>query len=82
MYPRYLMIEFKVRRRRRRLPIRSENPQKMLLYEQVVDLRRHGYSYPAIARELGISVGNAWNLAKERSYASCAGKKTRQLLEN
>ena len=70
MYPRYLAIEFRVRRRRR-IPLpRIENPQKILLYKQVLEFRRQGYSYPAIARQLGISVGTVWNYANIPSTRS------------
>ena len=43
--------------------VRSDDPKKILLRERVVQLRCSGYSYPAIAGQLGISVGTVWNYA-------------------
>ena len=41
----------------------TPHSQKIALRERVVALRSDGFSYPAIAGQLGISVGTAWNYA-------------------
>ena len=63
MYPRYLIVDFRVRRHRKTVSPHIDNPQKIQLYGHVLELRSAGLSYPAIARQLGISVGTVWNYA-------------------
>jgi hypothetical protein len=43
---------------------RPIDPAKVKLQAQVIELRLNGWSFPAIAKHLDISVGTAWNLAK------------------
>ncbi len=46
---------------------RPIDPAKLELQAKVVELRSSGLSYPTIARHLDISVGTAWNLAKNKT---------------
>ncbi len=39
------------------------DPAKLALQNKVVELRSQGWSFPAIAKYLRISVGTAWNIA-------------------
>ena len=63
MYPRYSVIRFRLRRHQRMNPPQTVNPQRVELHQQVITLRSEGMSYPAIADQLRISVGTAWNYA-------------------
>ncbi len=46
---------------------RPIDPAKIKIQEQVVELRSLGWSFPAIAKHLNISVGTVWNVAKQES---------------
>jgi hypothetical protein len=43
---------------------RVVDPSKLELQAKVIELRSQGWSFPAIAKNLGISVGTAWNMIK------------------
>lgn len=59
--PRYFTITFSIERRRPSPEQRAPNPEKMILYEQARQLRAAGLGFTEIARNLGISLGTAWN---------------------
>ena len=61
-YPRYFKIEFAFHRAKYTSQPRSVDPAKVELRAQVIELRSKGWSFPAIARYLNISVGTAWNM--------------------
>ena len=63
-YPRYFRVEFAFHRARYQAQPRPINPAKAELQERVIALRLRGWSFPAIAKHLNISVGTAWNMAK------------------
>ena len=63
-YPRYFRVEFAFNRANDTSQPRSIDPARVELQAQVVELRSSGWSFPVIARHLGISVGTVWNLAK------------------
>jgi hypothetical protein len=63
-YPRYFIFEFAFNRVKYRVQPRPINPAKVELQVQVIELRLKGWSFPAIAKHLGISVGTAWNMTK------------------
>ncbi|MBA3868061.1 MAG: helix-turn-helix domain-containing protein [Anaerolineae bacterium] len=46
---------------------RTVDPAKLELQANVVELRSQGWSFPAIARHLNISVGTAWNISRRKS---------------
>ena len=62
-YPRYFKLEFAFHRATYQSQPRPINPAKVELQAQVVELRLRGWSFPAIAKYLEISIGSAWNLA-------------------
>ena len=59
--PRYFTTTFTIERRKRAPQNRTPNPEKMILYEQARQLRTSGLGFTEIARNLGISLGTAWN---------------------
>ena len=61
-YPRYFKIEFAFRRAKSQVQPRPKDTAEVELQAQVVELRSKGWSFPAIARYLDISVGTAWNM--------------------
>ena len=63
-YPRYFKIEFAFNRAKYHAQPRPVDPAKIQLQAQVIELRSKGWSFPAIAKQLDISVGTAWNMAK------------------
>ena len=63
-YPRYFKIKFAFNRAKYHAQPRSIDPAKVELQAQVIELRLRGWSFPAIAKHLGISVGTAWNMTK------------------
>ena len=65
-YPRYFKIEFAFHRAKYTSQPRSVDSAKIKLQSQVNELRSKGWSYPAIARHLNISVGTAWNMANTK----------------
>jgi hypothetical protein len=66
-YPRYFRIEFAFNRAKYVAQPRPVNPAKVELQAQIIELRSSGWSFPAIAEYLGISVGTAWNVVKHKS---------------
>jgi DNA-binding NarL/FixJ family response regulator len=63
--PRYLAIEFRIRRVVVQPRLQTEDAIKPHLREEVQRLRTDGDSYPTIAHKLNISVGTAWNLGQQ-----------------
>ena len=63
-YPGYFRIEFAFDRAKYYAQPRSVDPAKVELQAQVIELRLRGWSFPAIAKHLDISVGTAWNMTK------------------
>ncbi|MBZ0308416.1 MAG: helix-turn-helix domain-containing protein [Anaerolineae bacterium] len=51
---------------KRGIRILVEKPEKVILREQVWELRERGMSYPAIARMLNVSEGTAWNMVHRK----------------
>jgi hypothetical protein len=66
-YPRYFKLEFGFNRAKYVAQPRVVDPAKIKIQEQVIDLRSKGWSFPAIAKHLNISVGTAWNMVKRKS---------------
>ena len=66
-YPRYFNVEFAFNRAKYRTQPRSIDHTKAELQAQVIELRSKGWSFPAIAKHLDISVGTAWNMVKRKS---------------
>ena len=66
-YPGYFKLEFGFNRAKYAFQPRSIDPARVELQAQVIELRSSGWSVPRIARDLGISVGTVWNLAKRES---------------
>ena len=64
-YPRYNKVEFAFNRVKYKSQPRPINPAKIELQARVIELRLRGWSFPAIAKYLDISVGTAWNIAKD-----------------
>jgi len=62
-YPRYFKLNFAFNRAKYIAPPRPVNPAKLDLQAQVIELRLGGWSFPAIAKHLKISVGTVWNMA-------------------
>ncbi len=67
-YPRYFKREFAFNRARYQVQPRPINPAKIALQAKVIELRLRGWSFPAIAKHLNISVGTAWNIANYKSH--------------
>ena len=66
-YPRYFKLEFAFHRAKYAFQPRPIDPAKIELQARVIELRSKGWSFPAIAKRLNISVGTAWNMAKYKS---------------
>ena len=64
-YPRYFRVEFAYNRAKYKAQPRLINPAKVELQAQVIELRLRGWSFPAIAKHLDISVGTTWNISKQ-----------------
>ena len=62
-YPRYFRVEFAFHGAKYSSQPRLIDPARAELRAQVIELRSQGWSFPAIARHLDISVGTAWNKA-------------------
>jgi hypothetical protein len=62
-YPRYFKLEFAFHRAKSQSQPRPIDPAKIELQVKVIELRSRGWSFPAIAKHLDISVGTAWNMA-------------------
>jgi hypothetical protein len=61
-YPSYFRIEFVFQRAKyQSLPV-TIDPSKLELQSKIVELCSNGWSFPAIARHLDISVGTVWNI--------------------
>ncbi len=63
-YPRYFRVEFAFDRAKYIARLHPIDPAKVELQAQVIELRLRGWSFPAIAKHLDISVGTAWNMTK------------------
>ena len=66
-YPRYFRIEFAFNSAKYHAHPRPIDPAKVKLQAQITELRSIGWSFPAIARHLDVSVGTAWNLSRQES---------------
>ena len=66
-YPRYFKLKFAFNRAKYQPQPRSIDLAKVELQTQVIELRSRGWSFPAIARQLNISVVTAWNMVKRKS---------------
>ena len=66
-YPRYFKLEFAFNRAKYKAQPCPVDPARIELQAQVIQLRLRGWSFPAIARHLDISVGTAWNLSNHKS---------------
>ena len=62
-YPRYFKLEFAFHRAKYQSQPRQSDPARAQLQAKIIELRSQGWSFPAIARHLGISVGTVWNMA-------------------
>ena len=67
-YLRYFKLEFAFRRAAYQACPRANDPTKVELQAKVIELRSSGWSFPAIAKYLDISVGTVWNKAKYKDY--------------
>ncbi|MBA3868344.1 MAG: response regulator transcription factor [Anaerolineae bacterium] len=65
-YPRYFKLDFAFNRARYVIQPRPIDPERAELQQQVIQLRLRGWSFPAIAKQLNISIGTAWNMAKRK----------------
>ena len=68
-YPRYFKLEFAFHRVKFQVQPRPKDTAEVELQAQVVELRSKGWSFPAIARYLDISVGTAWNMTNANAAA-------------
>jgi DNA-binding NarL/FixJ family response regulator len=68
-YPRYFKVEFAFNKAKYRVQPRPIDPAKMELQARVIKLRSQGWSFPAIAKHLDISVGTAWNITNANAVA-------------
>ena len=66
-YPRYFKLEFAFHRAKYISQPRSIDPAKIELQAKVIELRSKGWSFPAIAKYLKISIGSVWNVANHKS---------------
>ena len=66
-YPRYFKLVFTFHRAKYQVQPRQADPARAQLQAQVIELHSQGWSFPAIARHLNISVGTAWNMSKCKS---------------
>ena len=64
-YPRYFKLEIAFHRAKYQSQPCPINPTKVELQAQVIELRLRGWSFPAIAKHLDISVGTTWNISKQ-----------------
>ena len=69
-YPRYFKLEFAFNRAKFYARPRRNDPAKVELQAQVIELRLRGWSFPAIAKYLDISVGTAWNMFRHAVISS------------
>lgn len=69
-YPRYFKLEFAFTRPKYSAKLRPINPAKIEQQAKVIELRSQGWSFPAIARHLDISVGTVWNISRSKSKDS------------
>lgn len=58
-YPRYFKLEFAFHRVKHTPQPRPIDPSSLKLQAQVIEFRSKGWSFPAIAKHLNISVGSA-----------------------
>jgi hypothetical protein len=58
-YSRYFKLDFAFHRAKYHAQARAIDPARAKLETQVIELRSEGWSFPAIAKYLGISVGSA-----------------------
>ena len=65
-YRRYFKLEFAFHRAKYQIQSRPINLAKIQLQAKVIELRSIGWSYPAIATFLNISVGTEWNMFKHK----------------
>ena len=63
-YPRYFRVEFAFNRAKYKAQPRPIDPSKIELQAKATELRLQGWSFPAIAKLLNISVGTAWNMVR------------------
>ena len=68
-YPRYFKLEFAFNRAIYHSQPRPIDPAKIELQAKVIELRSQGWSFPAIAKHLDISVGTAWNMTNANAAA-------------
>ena len=68
-YPRYFRVEFAFNRAKYKAQPRPIDPTKLKLQAKVIELRSLGWSFPAIAKYIDISVGIAWNMTNASSAA-------------
>ena len=66
-YPRYFRVDFGFNRATSQARPRVIDHKKLELQTKAIELRSSGWSFPAIAKYLGISVGTAWNIVKHKS---------------
>jgi hypothetical protein len=66
-YPRYFKIEFAFNRAKYIAQRRAVDSARLGLQAKVLELHSKGWSFPAIAKQLNISVGTAWNICKFKS---------------
>jgi len=66
-YPTYFKLEFGLKRVKYTTQPRPIDPARLELKAKVNELRSEGWSYPAIARHLGISVGTVRNMSNYES---------------
>ena len=59
---RYFKIEFVFNRAKYTAQPRPVDPEKRKLQAKAIELRSSGWSLPAIAKYLKISVGSVWNM--------------------
>jgi len=67
IYPRYFKLVFTFHRAKYQSQSRPISPEKVELQASVIEFRSMGWSFPAIAKYLGISVGNVWNITKYKN---------------
>jgi hypothetical protein len=64
-YPRYFKLVFAFNRAKYIAQPCVVDPVKIKIQARVIELRSIGWSFPAIASPLDISVGTAWNISKK-----------------
>jgi hypothetical protein len=67
-YPRYFKLDFAFYRAKYTTQPRAADPEKLKLQAKAIELRFIGWSFPAIAKHLGISVETVWNMPKHKSH--------------